>query len=288
MEEFFAIDIGGTAIKYGIVNEIGEIKYFNSKETDSKRGKDSILEKVIEIIEELKNINNDVKKVGISSAGLVDSKKGEIIYAGYTIPGYTGTKLKEFVEANTDLKAEVENDVNCALLGEKWIGAGKHIENFVMITVGTGIGGAICLNNNLYTGTSFGAGEVGYMKVRGEDFQKVSSTSALIDSVYNKTKIEGLNGEKVFDLEDNNKEIKMIIENFFEVLAEGINNIVTVLNPEKIIIGGGISANPKFKEYLNSAFSKYIDDIRIKKEIIEIAKLGNKAGVVGAVYNIFN
>lgn len=284
MREFFAIDIGGTAIKYGIINEVGQISYSNNVDTEAEKGSKHILEKVVNIIEKLKIINDKVYQVGISSAGLIDNKIGSVVYAGYTIPDYTGTNLKKYIENRTGLVVEVENDVNCALLGEKWIGLGKNLKNFVMITLGTGIGGAICIDGKLYTGKSFGAGEVGYMKIKGEDFQLRASASALVNRVFIKTRIENLNGKEVFRLAKTNKVVDDILNEFYDYLAEGLYNICTILNPEKIIIGGGITANETFNKGVNTAFCKYVDDIRITKDTIEIASLSNNAGIVGSVY----
>lgn len=283
MREFFAIDIGGTAIKYGIVNEIGEIIYSSSTSTEAKEGSQYIMKKVIDIINTLKKKNNDIKHVGISSAGIIDNNKGNVVYAGYTMPGYTNTNIKQILEEATGMIVEVENDVNCALLGEKWIGAGKNFTDYMMITVGTGIGGALCINNELYSGKTFCAGEVGYMKVRGENFQLQASTQALINKVYDKLNIENLDGRMVLELSKTNEVVHEIVKDFYENLAEGINNIACIMNPEKIIIGGGITANEDFERNLKNAFSKYVDDIKIKSNLITIAELGNSAGMIGAI-----
>lgn len=284
MREFFAIDIGGTSIKYGIVNELGEIIYSNITDTQAANGSEYIINKVIDIIKELKCKNENIKHVGISSAGVIDNNKGSVVYAGYTMPGYTNTNIKEIIEKSTNMIVEVENDVNCALLGEKWIGKGKDYKDFVMITVGTGIGGAICINNSLYSGSGFCAGEVGYMKVRGEDFQLNASTKALIDKVKSEINIKDIDGKKVFEIAKYDDNVANIINEFYEYLAEGINNIACMLNPEKIIVGGGITANKDFESMLNKAFLQYVDDIRIKNDLISIAKLGNDAGMIGSVY----
>ncbi|MGL6108322.1 ROK family protein [Romboutsia sp.] len=284
MREFFAIDIGGTAIKYGIVNQLGEILYSNSTDTEATKGSQHIMNTVIDIINFLKEKNETVKHVGISSAGVIDNNEGKVVYAGYTMPGYSNTSIKEIIEKATNMIVEVENDVNCALLGEKWIGAGKELTDFMMLTVGTGIGGALCINNSIYSGKYFSAGEVGYMKVRGEDFQLKASTQGLINTVKKQLNIENLDGKQVFELAKNNKEVADRVEEFYEYLAEGINNIACVMNPEKIIVGGGITANAEFENMLNKAFMKYVDNIKIKKDLITTAKLGNNAGMVGAIY----
>jgi len=282
MREFFAIDIGGTSIKYGIVNEIGEIIYSNSVNTDVSKGSEYIMETIIDIVNTMKLKNTHIKHLGISSAGVIDNE-GIVLYAGYTIPNYTNTNIKNILEKATGMIVEVENDVNCALLGEKWIGSGSNCKDFVMITIGTGIGGAICIDDKLYKGINFCAGEVGYMKVRGEDFQLKASTKSLVDNVKCELNLTDLDGEQVFELEKTNRNVEKIVNDFYDCLAEGINNISCIINPEKIIIGGGIINNRNFESRLKSSFNKYTDDVRIKNELINIAKLGNNAGMIGSI-----
>lgn len=288
MKRYFAIDIGGTAIKYGVISQNGELIFSAKTETESNNGIDCIIKKLEDIINQLKKTYKDVECIGISSAGIIDNKRGKVIYAGYTMPGYTGTKLKSILEERTGMHVKVENDVNCAILGEKWLGAGKDLKNFMMITVGTGIGGAIFVDNKLYTGSGFAAGEIGYMKIDGEDFQLKASTSTLIRNVNKLIKEKELTGEEVFELAKTNNLVKKEVEKFYNYLAEGLNNVACLLNPEKIVIGGGVTENIDFEKNINKAFEIYIDGMRIKKDLIKTAELGNKAGMFGAVYEFIS
>ena len=146
-----------------------------------------------------------IEGICISAARVVDNKKGEIIYSGPTIPKYTGTKLKEELEKEFSLPCEVENDVNCAGLGEYWKGAGKNSKSMVCITIGTGIGGSIILDGQLLNGIGYTAGEIGYMDVNGNYIQNIASSKYLVQKVQKEKKekegIEGkINGLNIFEL----------------------------------------------------------------------------------------
>ena len=174
---YLCIDIGGTSIKYALFNEKGEK---TTKVLKTPTIKDEVSNQILPTILQLVGeYRSEINGVAISSAGVVDSE-GSIAYAGYTIPGYTGTKIKKEVEEMYKIRCEVENDVNCACLGEVWKGSAQNASSVVMLTVGTGVGGAVYLNNHLWTGINYTAGEIGYMYIQGKYFQDLASTTALL------------------------------------------------------------------------------------------------------------
>ena len=160
MKKYISIDIGGTAIKYGIVSENAEVLLKKEMKTEAQKGGPAILEKVIGIVEELKGEAD--AGVCISTAGMVDIEKGEIFYSAPLIPNYIGTAFKKTVEERFGIPCEVENDVNCAGLAEYKAGAAAGSKAAVMLTIGTGIGGCILLNGEVFHGFSNSACEVGY------------------------------------------------------------------------------------------------------------------------------
>ena len=181
MKKYISIDIGGTAIKYGIVSENAEVLLKKEMKTEAQKGGPAILEKVIGIVEELKDEADT--GVCISTAGMVDIEKGEIFYSAPLIPNYIGTAFKKTVEERFGIPCEVENDVNCAGLAEYKAGAAAGSKAAVMLTIGTGIGGCILLNGEVFHGFSNSACEVGYMHMNDSDFQTLGAASILTKKV---------------------------------------------------------------------------------------------------------
>ena len=291
---YICIDIGGTSIKYGVLDGTGEIFINGSITTKVTQTENFILLDLKKLIKDIleQYVTYDIKGICVSSAGVVDPEKGEIVYSGPTIPGYTGTKIKEEIEKEFDIRCEVENDVNCAGLVEYWKGAGKGSKSMVCMTIGTGIGGSVILDGKLLNGIGYTAGEIGYMDVNGQFIQEVASSRFLVKKVQEeKEKKEGtkqnITGVDVFELAKKGDEICIdAIDMLIENLAVGIRNIMYLLNPEIVIIGGGITAQ---KEYLEERIRKRVNDGMIsdmfKKTKIELAQQGNQAGLLGALYH---
>jgi len=286
MRKFIAFDIGGTLLKYGVLNEDGTfIEKFESP-TEAVLGGLSIIEKVKKYGKGLAS-KYDIAGICISTAGQVDSNKGTILYASSLIPEYTGTPLKEELEAYFHLPVEVENDVNCAGLAESWIGTGKDAKSLFCLTVGTGIGGSYILDNKLHTGHSFSGGEIGYIPIEGNQFQELASTRILIKNVAIRKGISEseIDGKKIFELALSGDEICIEeIDRLAYYLSKGIATIAYVMNPEMVIIGGGITAQ---KDYLYPIIMKHLEkDIIpaiLSKTKIKIAQNLNDAGMIGAV-----
>ena len=172
MKNYVCIDVGGTSIKYGVLNE--DLMFLDNSEIDTEahKGGQNILDKIINIVKEYKDYYK-IEGVCISTAGMVDCNKGEIIYASSLIPNYTGTKIKEIVENIFNIPCEVENDVNCAALAEHFAGGAKGSNTSICLTIGTGIGGAIIINNEIYHGSFGSGGEVGYMNMMDQHFKNL-------------------------------------------------------------------------------------------------------------------
>ena len=297
MMYYICIDIGGTSIKYGVLSEKGEIFIdgtVSAKVTEKENFILSDVKKLIRnILDEYRNY--EIKGICVSTAGVVNPEKGEIAYAGPTIPKYTGTKIKEELEKEFSISCEVENDVNCAGLGEYWKGAGKGSKSMVCLTIGTGIGGSVILDGKLLNGTGYTAGEIGYMDVNGSYIQNIASSKYLVEKVQ-KEKVEkegitdAITGVDIFELAKKGDEICIAgINEIISNLAVGVRNIIYLLNPEVIVIGGGITAQ---KEYLEEKIRKEVNDGMIsdmfRKTRIELAQQGNQAGLLGALYNFLN
>ena len=285
--KILAFDIGGTEIKYALCDEYFNLSDQKAVPTNAQEGGKAIISRVVEIIKSYDGID----RVGISTAGQVNSSKGEIIFASDNIPNYTGTKIKETVETETGIPTAVENDVNCAALGEALFGAAKGYSDFICLTYGTGIGGGIFINGELYRGTAFAAGEVGHLITHaggrkctcgGEGcYEAYASAKALVKSA-EKLLSRPVNGKKVFECFDN-PEIRKLIDGWIDEIVIGLKSLIYIFNPSLIVLGGGI---------MNENY--IIDEINIKlqsslmlsfKNVKAVkAASGNSAGKLGAAY----
>lgn len=278
-----AIDIGGTMIKYGLVSSDGEILSTDKIETEAEKGLENILNKIDNIFKKYKE-NNPVG-IAVSGTGQINGMIGKVIGGNPIIPNWIGTNLVKILEEKYNLPAVLENDVNCVALGEKWIGAGKNLKNFICLTIGTGIGGGIILNNQLFRGENFVAGEFGHILIKKGEFEQFASTTALIRLVKERTG-KTLNGKEIFDLEKKEiVEYQEVISEWIENLTDGLSSIVYCFNPANIILGGGVIGQGEalINRIKNSLFKKIGLQFKEKLNIIQ-AKLGNNAGMIGASY----
>jgi len=318
-KRYFALDIGGTKTKYALLGEKGEILSTYEKDTEAQRGGSFILENVKgeirRVLAELKGnpmegaqadtkvdakaertteakIEPLLSGICISTAGMVDEIKGEIIHAGPQIPEYKGCKWKEEIERTFSIPCEVENDVKCAGLGEYSFGSGKGTSSMLCLTIGTGIGGSFILNGEVYHGTSHSAMEIGYMQIPGGMFQRMASTSALVKRVASrKGEPEELwNGKRIF--EEVAKEDKICLEELdrlCDALSIGLSNLCYAFNPECIVLGGGIMEQkdillPKIWGHLQ----EHLVPIVAENTRLLAARLGNRAGLLGAYVHFHN
>ena len=278
-----AIDIGGTMIKYGLVSSDGKILSTDEIKTEASKGLNNILNKIDNIFKRYKE-NNPVG-IAVSGTGQINGMIGKVIGGNPIIPNWIGTNLVKILEEKYNLPIVLENDVNCVALGEKWIGAGKDLSNFICLTIGTGIGGGIILNNQLFRGENFVAGEFGHILIKKGEFEQFASTTALIRLVKERTG-KTLNGKEIFDLEKKEiVEYQEVISEWIENLTDGLSSIVYCFNPANIILGGGVigQGEPLINRIKNSLFKKIGSQFKEKLNIIQ-AKLGNNAGMIGASY----
>src|SRR5690554_28717 len=280
--KIFAADIGGTKIKYCISDEMGNFETFHEIDSESEKGGQFIINKLETVISEY----TDIDAICISTAGQVDHKKGSIIYANENIPHYTGTRVKEIFEGRFNVPVMVENDVNAAALGEQYFGSGKGYSSFIFLTFGTGVGGGIILNSQLYRGADGIAGEFGHMIThpagrpcncgRNGCYERYASTSALVKEA-SKVDPACTNGRILFEKMKQSKELLQVFDSWTQEVAIGITNLIHIFNPKAVIIGGGImeqdlsvsKVNEKVHELLIGSFS----DVKILQ-----SSLGNKAG----------
>lgn len=289
--KYIAIDIGGTKLKHGLIDEAGNILERTEIPSEAHRGGAHLVELVLEICHAYVQ-DHKIEGIGISTAGMVDPEKGEIIYSGKQIPEYSGTKWKRIIEDEFKVPCEVENDVNCAGLSEALIGAGQGCSSCVCITVGTGIGACMIVDGKIFHGASGSAFEVGYMNMGDGIYQDKASTTALVENVAEKLNIlKGqIDGRWIFERAKQGDPVcNEAIDDLMENLAFGISNICYVANPQVVILGGGIMEQAEFlKPRLDRAIEKMLLDFVRKNTEFTFAANGNNAGMLGAFFNLKN
>ncbi len=290
---YIVFDIGGTSIKYSIMNKEGEFIESSSINTPIQ-GNSKTQEELVNIINTYKK-KYDLKGVALSVPGGIDDD-GYIHFMGQ-VKDLENMYLNEYIKEHTGLDSAYDNDVNCVAMAEKYMGNAVNNKNFVCITIGTGIGGGVFINDKLYRGYRGMAGEFGMniLEHRKEElsninfrtFSRLSSTYNLIDRV-NKLKGTNYDGIKVFEeLEKGDLEIKNEVENFYFSLAVGIYNIVYSFAPEKVLIGGGISYRDDLIEKIKEKLSLLNKDVLDMVEI-DVCKFRNESGKIGALYKYLN
>lgn len=282
------LDIGGTSIKSGLYRD-GTLSDIRETPTEAKLGGAHVVNRAMEIIAAYQK-SAPFHRIGISTAGQVDSARGRIIYANENIPGYTGTMLKDIMEQEFHVPTEVENDVNAAAIGEAAFGAGKNQTDFVCLTYGTGVGGAIFTGGKLYSGSSCSAGEFGAIVIHPHErdaehdlfsgcYEKYASTTALVSRAMSLDSSLS-NGRIVFEHQDR-PEVKQLIDQWILEIVYGLTTIVHMLNPACAILGGGVMEQPYVLEQIRrELYRNIMPSFRHVK--IEKAVLGNRAGMLGA------
>ena len=284
-----ALDIGGTAIKIGIINEIGEIIDKDEIATMAQEGGEALINRVFNIISKYKNID----RIGISTEGQVDHVKGKIIFASDNIPGWTGMEIKKRIEKKFNIPTVVENDVNAAAIGEAYYGAGLNSKSFLCIAYGTGIGGAIVEKGEIYRGEYGSAGEFGHIITHAYGkgctcgssgcYESYASTTALVEKVKKELGLTEIDGRLIFNIINENEKVKNIVDQWILEIIFGLVNLVHIFNPSLIVLGGGIMEQEYIIKYIKDNIYKFIMP-NYRKVKFEGAKIGNSAGILGIAY----
>jgi glucokinase len=309
---YLGIDLGGTFIKAGVVDEKGNIIRKDSIETELPEGVDHVASRMAEVA--LKVIADagltvaDIEYAGVAAPGQADCERGIMIYCS-SIPFLNYPLAAKISELTGIKKVYIENDANAAAKGEAAVGMAKGSKNSIMITIGTGIGGGFIIDGKLYTGFNFAAAEVGHMVIipdgpecqcgRKGCWEKLASATALIrmareemanhpESVMWKlcnNNLSEVNAKIPFDAKRQGDVAAIkAIDKWTHYLALGLTNLINLLQPEVITIGGGVS---KEGDYLLDNVRKIIEKEQYsrngdKQTKIVKAALGNDAGIVGA------
>ncbi len=304
------VDVGGTNVKIALVNENGAIQVSKKIPTHAELGYEytvrSIKQAINDIIAEANISKNELDGIGFGFPGQIDYKNG-VVRDLPNIPGWNNVPITSIMEQEFGVKTRVDNDVRCAALGELKYGAGQNAKNLICVTLGTGIGSAIIIDGKLVRGASNAAGEIGHIKLGIHDgpicgcgdtgcFEAYASGPAIVAMA--KDYINGGKSAKFRELADG-KEIEpffvakaaqqgdAVSKKIFEIIGErigvGLSSVVNLLNPEKIVIGGGVAdAGDVIFEPIKRTIRERT--LKVSSEALEVvpAQLGNDAGVIGA------
>ncbi len=287
MKYYASFDIGGTAIKGALLTQDAEIIEKYEMPTEAEKGPLVWMKKIVRKVEEMKT-KYSLSGLCISSTAMIDSDNGSVFFSLPQVPQYTGFEVKKYLEKETSLPVEVENDVNCASLAESISGAGKGRTSVLTLAVGTGIGGGFCVNGKLLRGHTFSFCEVGYIRVKGGDLEHMGSTSAL------SRRVEMMKGLPPFSY-DGIRVVREAMEGEFicnkalyimaDSIADGLVTLSYILNPETIVLGGGIMKNEFLVDMIRKKYRAAINPLIGDNTEIVKAYYDNDAGLIGAYYH---
>lgn len=298
MKQFLSIDIGGTAIKYGLVTEAGEIRYkkkydafFDNYET---RLLTTLLNSVQDFYADLQAKGEEIDGIALSVTGDINPATVTLVDGSGAIPGWSGIKLdSEIAKAiGKSYPTTALNDANAVALAEMWSGNAQGYRHAIVYTIGTGIGGGVIIDGKILNGAKGYGGNIGHMAICTSEtnchcgnngcFEYVASTRALLRSA-KKVGFEG-NGEALFERAKTEPKLQAVLDEFFRYHGIAVASLLHIFNTEAIIVGGGVSNQGQwFIERIEAEAKKYALPHFIKGVDFKIAKYSNDAGLLGAV-----
>lgn len=310
---YIGVDLGGTSVKVGLVTENYEIIERAVAPTGLERSTEEILKGMAMLCKEVMAKRNltekEIHSIGIGCPGLASPVEGIIKKASNL--NFDNVNVRKEIQKYIDVPVYVENDANAAALGEVICGAAKGAKDVVVVTLGTGVGGGIIIDGKVYGGAFSGAGEIGHhvMQIGGIKcgcgrkgcYEQYASATALIRqakeaaSLHLDTQmialaknhsIEEINAKVVFDAAQAGDAVAVsVLDTYFKYVAHGVANLINILQPQMIVLGGGMSAQ---KEKLTGPVIHYVEQeiyggLKLETEI-KAAELGNDAGIIGAAF----
>jgi len=298
MKKYVGLDIGGTSVKYGLVDENGAVSNKDHFKTDDEH-KDVLLNDLVEAVKKIQAIDKDVAGVGVSMPGVVQ-EDGFLTTSG-AVTCFTEINLRELLEERTGLPVKIENDANAAAIAEKWIGSAQGVHDYISLVLGTGVGGALIINDQIYRGAHARSGEFGWMIVEDDDIDvemgSLNFRGATVIGLirrYNQFSDQSVEDARLIFKRANEGETlaKNVLKSYYHSLAKGIINLEVSFDPAVVIVGGGISANTEFIDTLNETIAAVQATHNSIKNLdlppVKAAKLKNDAGMIGAVYQLIN
>ena len=293
MEYIVGVDIGGTNIRAALLNNQREVLEKFKVKNEVEKGPEYNLDKLINHINENWK-DKGIRGIGVGCPGPLNIKEGTILVAP-NLKSWEGFNVKEYIAKNTGLKTELNNDANIAGLAEARLGVAKNAESVFYITVSTGVGGALILDNKIINGFNSSAGEICNLIINEDKYSHSGLVRGGLEGQCSGPNISRIASEKlerridtpeVFRLyNEGNEEALKIVEELCENLSKGINNIISVVDPEVIVLGGSVILYNK--DLLEIIIEKVKEKVINKDSVdIRIAEIGDDAGLRGAGFLI--
>ncbi len=286
MTEVIGIDLGGTAIKLGRFTAEGTCTQSLTVPTPQPSRPDAVIDMMVYAIEKLAPEMSDIAAIGVGTPGPADAQ-GRVAKIAINLDGWVDIPVATLLEDRIGIPTIVGNDGNCAGLGEQWLGAGRHYRDFILLTLGTGVGGAVFLNGELFTGHAGSAGELGLITLDGTGHPCKSGNSGSLEQFLSGQAIRRMTGKQPQAMGDlaaaGDRNALAFWEDYGRNLGIGLTTMMYILTPEVALIGGGISASAKyFLPAANGEIDSRVMAVSRPGFRLIAAELGNQAGITGA------
>ena len=283
--QVIGIDLGGTAIKLGRFAPDGTCLQSLTVATPQPATPEAVVAAMVDAIAQIDPPQHTIA-IGVGTPGPADAA-GRIAKVAINLQGWHDVPLADWLEAKTSLPTIVANDANCAGLGEAWLGAGRRFQNLILLTLGTGVGGAIILDGKLFVGHQGAAGELGLITLNPDGPKCNSGNQGSLEQSVSVTAIRRRTAKEPAELgalaQAGDPDALTFWQEYGKDLGIGLTSLIYVLTPEAIVIGGGVSASAEF--FLPSVKAeieqRVLPTSRLGLQILP-AELGNSAGIVGA------
>ena len=286
-----SFDIGGSSVKYAVIEKTGKILAKGKKTTPQEKEE---FFRLIENVAASYRRAYTIEGTGFSFPGAVDDVSG-VIGGSSALPYIHDFPIRQELERRLSLSAALENDANCAALGESWLGVGKEHEDLVFLVIGTGIGGAVVKGKRIHHGKHLHGGEFGYMVSDASHriLSETGSTRVLAERVADAKGLprEEMDGRKEFALADaGDADALQAVSAMYEALAMAIYNLQYAIDPEIFVLGGAVSERPGFAEEIGKRVDVILKDVGVARirPVIRPAQFGNDANLLGAVRALLN
>ena len=308
MKQYFGIDIGGTAVKLGIVDETGKVLCKGEQSVNFDGYQTPVLDTVRKAAKEFLTAQSipveNLSGIGVSATGQIDSRKGIVAGTCGNFPNYIGSPIKAALEQDFGLPVTVANDANCMTLGEVWVGGAQGYTDVIGVTLGTGVGGGIVVEGKLLHGAHGSGAEIGHLVLNRDEtvpcncgkrgcVEQYCSATGIVrlakrhldstDAPSSLRTLKNLTCKDIFDAgKAGDKEALIILDRYYAYMGEFLGDVCTTVDPEVVVIGGGVSkAGQVLIDGILPYFHKYVFHAASGARFT-LASLGNDAGAYGA------